>query len=207
MKKKILICVLVLVIVGCAVAFPFVRYMADSKDTEELYRNNVSSVKYENTIETAIPQTELYNMIKEHFESPLADGTTDVKQAVDTPEISTEAQVTEESTTKKPYAEPTETTTIGLPYIKEIKIEQMPLKTTYCVGEDFSEEGIVVNGYFNNNIVEDVTESVSLYYTDTSTPGKKKISVEYVDEFTNLAVTSFYITVIEPETTETDITE
>ena len=41
MKKKILIIVLALVILGGAIAFPFVRFMVDPKDTEEFYRNSV----------------------------------------------------------------------------------------------------------------------------------------------------------------------
>ena len=79
MKKKILIALAVVLAVGIAVAFPFVRYMYDAKDTEELFRENVSAVGYENTIETAIPQTELYNIIKHHFEAPLEKGKTEKK--------------------------------------------------------------------------------------------------------------------------------
>ncbi len=82
MKKKILIIVLVLIVIGGAVAFPFVRFMVDSKDTEELFRENVSAVSYENTIETAIPQTELYNIIKAHFESELPEGKTEKKAII-----------------------------------------------------------------------------------------------------------------------------
>ncbi len=85
MKKKILIIALALVLVGAIVAsailIPKMEYAKDSNDTEELFRQNVALVGYENTIETAIPQTELYNMIKDHFNSPLADGKT-VKKAI-----------------------------------------------------------------------------------------------------------------------------
>ena len=42
----------------------------------------MASVGYENTIETAIPQTELYNIVKNHFESPLADGKTEKKAII-----------------------------------------------------------------------------------------------------------------------------
>lgn len=81
-KKKILIIVIaVLVIIG-AVALPFMGYKKDSKDTKELFEENVASVGYENSIETAIPQTELYNMIKNHFTSPLAEGKTEKKAIV-----------------------------------------------------------------------------------------------------------------------------
>ena len=82
MKKKFLIGIIVVLVIAGAVAFPFVRYMNDSKDTEELFRENVSAVGYENTIETAIPQTELYSMIKNHFESPLAEGKTEKKAII-----------------------------------------------------------------------------------------------------------------------------
>ena len=87
MKKKILsIIAILLVVVGVTliftVAIPKTEYAKDSGDTEELYRQNVASVGYENTIETAIPQTEIYNMIKNHFESPLADGKTEKKAII-----------------------------------------------------------------------------------------------------------------------------
>lgn len=87
MKKKILsIIAILLVVVGVTliftVAIPKTEYAKDSGDTEELFRQNVASVGYENTIETAIPQTEIYNMIKNHFESPLADGKTEKKAII-----------------------------------------------------------------------------------------------------------------------------
>ena len=85
MKKKILIIALALVLVGgiiaSAVLIPKYKYAIDSGDTEELFRQNVASVGYENTIETAIPQTEIYEMVKNHFESPLAEGKA-VKKAI-----------------------------------------------------------------------------------------------------------------------------
>lgn len=82
MKKKILIFVLAILVLGSAIAFPFVRYRIDTKDTEEFFKANVLSVNYENTIETALPQTELYNLIKNHFNSPLADGKTEKKAII-----------------------------------------------------------------------------------------------------------------------------
>lgn len=54
-----------------------------AEDTEELYREKVASVDiYENTIETAIPQTELFNVISEHFSSALPEGKTEKKAIV-----------------------------------------------------------------------------------------------------------------------------
>lgn len=44
-------------------------------DTISKYKENVAAFEpYENTIETAIPQTDLYDMIKEHFEGELPAG-------------------------------------------------------------------------------------------------------------------------------------
>ena len=86
MKKKILIVALAIVLVGgiiaSAILIPKMEYAKDSGDTEELFRQNVALVGYENTIETAVPQTELYNIIKEHFDSPLADGKTEKKAII-----------------------------------------------------------------------------------------------------------------------------
>ena len=86
MKKKILIIVLALVLVGgviaSAILIPKMKYAKDSADTEEFYRQNIALVGYENTIETAIAQTELYNVIKEHFNSPLAEGKTEKKAII-----------------------------------------------------------------------------------------------------------------------------
>lgn len=86
MKKKILITALAFILVGAIIAsailIPKMEYAKDSGDTEELFRQNVASVGYENTIETAIPQTELYNIVKEHFESPLPEGKTEKKAII-----------------------------------------------------------------------------------------------------------------------------
>lgn len=47
------------------------------------YKENISSVEaYSNTLETAVPQTEIYNMIKDHFNTPLAEGKTEKKVLV-----------------------------------------------------------------------------------------------------------------------------
>ena len=82
MKKKIIAVVTVLVVIGAILAFCLTRYMNDPKDTEELFRENVTSVGYENTIETALPQTDLYSVIEEHFKSDLPEGKTEKKAIV-----------------------------------------------------------------------------------------------------------------------------
>ena len=46
-------------------------YANDKNDTEVNYRAKIEQINFENTIETAIPQTELYNIISEHFSSDL----------------------------------------------------------------------------------------------------------------------------------------
>lgn len=86
MKKKILIIALAIILVGgiiaSAILIPKLEYAKDSNDTEELYRQYIDLVRYKNTIETAIPQTELYNIVKNHFDSPLADGKTEKKAII-----------------------------------------------------------------------------------------------------------------------------
>ena len=60
----------------------FGLYKTDAKDTEEAYLKVIEEIGYENTIETAIPQTEIYNMITEHYNSPLPEGKTEKKAIV-----------------------------------------------------------------------------------------------------------------------------
>ncbi len=85
-KKKIIISVLsvvlVLAIIGGSTAMYILRYAKDKNDTQELYRQNVASVGYENTIEDAYPQTDIYAIINEHFKSELKEGTTEKKAIV-----------------------------------------------------------------------------------------------------------------------------
>ena len=82
MKKKILALVALVLVILAAVAFPIHRYMWDPKDTEALYMQNVATVGYGNTVEGALPQTELYNTVKFHFESPLEKGKTEKKAII-----------------------------------------------------------------------------------------------------------------------------
>ncbi len=52
-------------------------------DKTKAYEETVSSIEaYTNTIDTAVAQTEIYNMIAEHFNSPLAQGKTEKKVIV-----------------------------------------------------------------------------------------------------------------------------
>lgn len=49
-------------------------------DTEEKYNERVKATTiYENDFETAIPQTEIYNIVRNHFQSPLEEGKTKKK--------------------------------------------------------------------------------------------------------------------------------
>ena len=85
-NKKIIIAIIavVLVIAGAVTAFTLTSkpYKKDANDTEEFYRENVASVGYENTVETAIPQTDLYDVINDHFSSELPEGKTEKKAIV-----------------------------------------------------------------------------------------------------------------------------
>lgn len=60
----------------------FGLYGNDADDTEASYREKVAKIAYENTIETAIPQIEIYDMINDHFNSPLPEGKTEKKAIV-----------------------------------------------------------------------------------------------------------------------------
>ncbi len=84
-KKTVVIivsAVLVLGIIAGALALYFTRYHKDKNDTEEFFRQNVACAGYENTIETAYPQTDLYKIIEEHFKSGLPEGKTEKKVVV-----------------------------------------------------------------------------------------------------------------------------
>lgn len=60
----------------------FGLYSSDADDTEAAYLEKVAQVAFENTIETAIPQIDIYDMISEHFSSPLPEGKTAKKAIV-----------------------------------------------------------------------------------------------------------------------------
>lgn len=85
-KKKLIIIiiavVLALTLIGLGLFFYFTRYSTDTKDSEEFFRENITAVDYENTIETAYPQTELYSIINEHFRSEPEEGKTEKKVAL-----------------------------------------------------------------------------------------------------------------------------
>lgn len=85
-KKKIIISIISVVavigVVAGALALYSTRYYRDKNDTEEFFRQNVDAVKYENTIETAYPQTDIYSIIENHFKSELPEGKTEKKVVV-----------------------------------------------------------------------------------------------------------------------------
>ncbi|MBR2868526.1 MAG: alkaline phosphatase family protein [Clostridia bacterium] len=85
-KKKAIIVIVclavVLGIVAAALTFYFTNLHNDENDTEEFFRQNVASVNYDNTVETAYPQTDLYGIIENHFKSALPEGKTEKKVAV-----------------------------------------------------------------------------------------------------------------------------
>jgi predicted AlkP superfamily pyrophosphatase or phosphodiesterase len=60
----------------------FGLYSTDDADTETAYLEAISTIEFENTIETAIPQTEIYDMIVDHYNSALPEGKTEKKAIV-----------------------------------------------------------------------------------------------------------------------------
>ncbi len=85
-KKKIVVSVIAVIVAlalaGAGVYLYITRYGRDKNDTEELYRQNIASVNYENTVETAYPQTDLYEIIDKHFRSELPEGKTEKKAII-----------------------------------------------------------------------------------------------------------------------------
>ncbi|MBR5438151.1 MAG: alkaline phosphatase family protein [Clostridia bacterium] len=84
MKKKIIILAAVVLAIAAFLAFYFngTSYKTDENDTESLFIENVDAIAYENTIETATAQTELYDIIYNHFTAPLPEGKTEKKAIV-----------------------------------------------------------------------------------------------------------------------------
>ena len=60
----------------------FGLYSEDAKDTETAYLETVSQIPYENSIDTAVAQIELYDIINEHFSAPLPEGKTSKKAII-----------------------------------------------------------------------------------------------------------------------------
>lgn len=85
-KKKIIIAVisiaLVIAITVSSIVLYNKRYAFDKNDTEAFYKENIADIEYENTIETAIPQTALYDVIKNHFTSELPEGKAEKKAII-----------------------------------------------------------------------------------------------------------------------------
>lgn len=57
-------------------------YTSDAKDTEEAYLAKIEQIGYENTVQTAVAQTELYKMICDHYSSSLPEGKTEKKAII-----------------------------------------------------------------------------------------------------------------------------
>jgi len=75
-SKIISVSCCLIMLIGSANCVP----MLLERDTEKAYDAMVKKVtSFENDYETALPQTELYSLIKEHFESPLPEGKSEKK--------------------------------------------------------------------------------------------------------------------------------
>lgn len=58
-------------------------YGADLTDTAKHFQSRVKNLQvYENTIETALPQIIVYDLVSEHFDAPLPDGKTEKKAII-----------------------------------------------------------------------------------------------------------------------------
>ena len=93
-------------------------------------------------------------------------------------------------------------------WIDKIVVTQLPIKTTYYVGETLDFTGLEVTGYFINGDVEDITPYVQIYTTTAGVVSNRfRVYMEYTDnsEVINLAYTEFYVKVLPmPEQTTTE---
>ena len=91
--------------------------------------------------------------------------------------------------------------------VNRIEVTQLPLKTTYYVGETVDLRGIEVMAYFSNGDVEDVAQDIQFYYDGVVRQASDKygIMIEYTDknEGINVACTTFYVKVL-PAPTDAD---
>lgn len=82
--KKCIAVILCVVLVGGITALLAVSYVKNpAGDTQENYLNAVyGNEKFENELSTALPQTEIYNILTDHFNSPLPKGKTQKKAII-----------------------------------------------------------------------------------------------------------------------------
>ena len=92
-------------------------------------------------------------------------------------------------------------------YINRIEVTQLPLKTTYYVGELVDLRGIEVLGYFSNGDIEDVSQYIQFHYDGVMYEASDRypILIEYTDnsEAINVVCTTFYVKVL-PAPTDAD---
>ncbi|MBQ5995692.1 MAG: alkaline phosphatase family protein [Clostridia bacterium] len=90
--KAVMACFIIAVIAVC-ITFPILSYTnpqprlwaveGDDSITAVSFEEEINSLDMmENTWQTAVPQTEIYKLVKSHFDAPLADGKTEKKAIV-----------------------------------------------------------------------------------------------------------------------------
>lgn len=82
-KKTVLKIVLPILVIAAAVLITLFFLWHPVGDTQDRYLEKVwTNANFANDIESAVPQTEIYNIIKDHFTSPLPEGKTEKKAIV-----------------------------------------------------------------------------------------------------------------------------
>lgn len=82
-KKTVLKIVIPVLVAAAAVLVTLFFLWHPLGDTQDRYLEKVySNGHFANDLETAVPQTEIYDIIKDHFTSPLPDGKTEKKAIV-----------------------------------------------------------------------------------------------------------------------------
>ena len=63
--------------------------------------------------------------------------------------------------------------------LQSIAIESKPKKLSYDIGENFDSDGMIIKATFSDGSTKDITNKCSVSGFDSSSSGKKTITVSY----------------------------
>lgn len=73
--------------------------------------------------------------------------------------------------------------------LSTISVKQMPIRTTYFIGQTLDTTGLQINLNYNDGLVEPIESGFSTSGFDSSTPGSKTVTVTYQGKTTTFDVT------------------
>lgn len=89
--------------------------------------------------------------------------------------------------------------------INKIKVDTMPNKTVYELGEEFESVGMVINGYHGSELVRELKEEeYTMDGPDMNEAGLSKVTITYEDENGKEYSAIFRVTVYDPEDLRAD---